>query len=413
MGFKRAGYEIVYASDIDKKALSTYQANFRNSLVEQIDIDKIDFTLLLQRLNINNGDLDILIGGPPCQGFSTAGPRFWDDPRNHLLRSYVAGLRTIRPKWFLMENVEGLLTSKNGIYIAEAAKAFIDLGYAIRIEKVYAQEFGIPQRRKRVIIIGNRIGKSFSFPDPISPATGRIFRNSGTSLIQAIVDLPKASPGATEALPYEQKAESHIAIRLRDGAEFVTDHNYDHADGLQLDRISSLKPGETMRHLPEHLQHASFKKRANRRVADGTPSERRGGAPSGLKRLMASEPCLTITSAATREFIHPSENRTLTIRECARIQTFPDTFKFIGNNSDKIRQIGNAIPPDLAYEFAVHIARNLGFDEGISREGCLLGFNLTKAEAMSPALSRTYLLLQDVMNSRSLFQPNLFGELHV
>lgn len=413
LGFKRAGYEIIYASDIDKKAISTYQTNFHGSLSEQADIDDIDFERLLERLNIESGDLDILIGGPPCQGFSTAGARFWDDPRNHLLRSYVAALKTIRPKWFLMENVEGLLTSNNGIYISKAAKAFIELGYAIRIEKVYAQEFGIPQRRKRVIILGNRIGKRFSFPDPVFPATGRIFRNSGTSLIHAIDDLPKASARATEALPYAREAESHIAIRLRDSAEQVTDHNYNHSDGLQLERISALKPGETMKHLPEHLQHASFKKRANRRVADGTPSERRGGAPSGLKRLIASEPCLTITSAATREFIHPTEDRTLTIRECARIQTFPDSFKFIGSESDKIRQIGNAIPPDLAYEFAMHIATNYGFDGDSPCDGVLLGFNLTKADAMSPALSHTHFLLQAVKSSRAVFQANLLEELHV
>lgn len=312
-----------------------------------------------------------------------------------------------------MENVEGLLTSNNGIYITEAAKAFIEMGYAIRIEKVYAQEYGIPQRRKRVIILGNRIGKPFSFPDPVSPATGRIFRNSTTSLIQAINDLPKAATKATVAQPYEQSAETHIAIRLRDGAEFVTDHNYEHVDGLQLDRICALRPGETMKNLPEHLQHASFKKRANRRVSDGTPSERRGGAPSGLKRLIASEPCLTITSAATREFIHPSEDRTLTIRECARIQTFPDTFSFIGNSSDKIRQIGNAIPPDLAFEFAVHILSNYGFDESLQMQGRLLGFSLTKAEAMSPALANTHGLLQETMNSHGLFQPSLFRELYV
>lgn len=413
LGFKRAGYEIIYASDIDKKAISTYQSNFHRSLAEQADIDDIDFSILLRRLNIDSGDLDILIGGPPCQGFSTAGPRFWDDPRNHLLRSYVAALRTIRPKWFLMENVEGLLTSNNGTYIFEAAKAFIELGYAIRIEKVYAQEFGIPQRRKRVIILGNRLGKSFTFPDPVSPATGRIFRKSGISLAQVIDDLPKASPQAGEALPYERHAESHIAVRLRDGAERVTDHHYAKAIGLQLKRISSLKPGDTMKHLPEHLQHASFKNRANRRVADGTPSEKRGGAPSGLKRLLASEPCLTITSAATREFVHPAEDRTLTIRECARIQTFPDTFIFVGSDSDKIRQIGNAIPPDLAYEFAVHIARSYGFDEDSQSEGGLLGLNLTKADAMSPALAHTHFLLREVMNNRKTFQANLFEELHV
>ncbi len=107
-------------------------------------------------------------------------------------------------------------------------------------------------------------------------------------------------------------------------------------------------PGQTMKDLPEHLQHESFRRRAFRRVMDGTPVERRGGAPSGLKRLFADEPSLTITSAATREFVHPTEDRLLTLRECARLQTFPDSFVFAGSAASRIQQIGNAIPPMLA-----------------------------------------------------------------
>ena len=116
-----------------------------------------------------------------------------------------------------------------------------------------------------------------------------------------------------------------------------------------------------MKNLPEHLQHDSFRRRAFRRVMDGTPVEKRGGAPSGLKRLFADEPSLTITSAATREFVHPIEDRLLTLRECARLQTFPDSFEFAGSAASRIQQIGNAIPPMLARAVAEHIARNYGF----------------------------------------------------
>ena len=119
--------------------------------------------------------------------------------------------------------------------------------------------------------------------------------------------------------------------QLRDGNKEVYDHFTSHIEGLQLERIRTLRSGQSMKDLPEELHHASFKRRANRRVMDGTPTEKRGGAPSGIKRLHFDEPCLTITGAATREFIHPEENRPLTIRECARIQTFPDWFDFCGN----------------------------------------------------------------------------------
>jgi DNA (cytosine-5)-methyltransferase 1 len=154
-----------------------------------------------------------------------------------------------------------------------------------------------------------------------------------------------------------------------------------------------------MKDLPERLQHDSFKKRAARRVMDGMPTEKRGGAPSGLKRLFFDEPSLTITSSSTRELIHPEAHRPLTIRECARIQTFKDDFIFYGNESSKIRQIGNAIPPSLAYEFASHIKRLIesGYNCA-NKSGGLLGFALTKANAMSPALQNTTKLLSQMSN---------------
>jgi DNA (cytosine-5)-methyltransferase 1 len=174
-----------------------------------------------------------------------------------------------------------------------------------------------------------------------------------------------------------------------------------------LEKISMLEQGQTMKDLPEHLQHPSFKKRAARRVKDGTPSEKRGGAPSGLKRLKLDEPSLTITGAAIREFIHPIENRCLTIRECARIQTFPDDFIFFGSNGDKIQQIGNAIPPLLAKTFAEHIY-NLGFTENkIESEGTLVDFVLTKSEGLSPALQKTERLLSE-LKPKQLHQLILF-----
>jgi len=137
---------------------------------------------------------------------------------------------------------------------------------------------------------------------------------------------------------------------------------------------------------------------------DGTPSEKRGGAPSGLKRLIGDEPSLTITSASTREFIHPSEDRSLTIRECAKLQTFPDDFEFCGSAADQIKQIGNAIPPLLARVFAKHIKNQYGFTSpDPSGSGALLGFTLTKAGAMSPALKKTQSLLEEISAQSTLF----------
>lgn len=399
LGFKQAGYDIVFATDFDKAAMQTYALNFAGANIACKDICELDFEQLLASLKLKSGELDVLIGGPPCQGFSTAGPRFWDDPRNHLLKQYVRAIEVMKPKWLMMENVEGLLTTKDGEYVAEVVKAFVRLGYRVRLEKVYAHEYGVPQRRKRVIIVGNRLGKDFAFPSATVPSHGRIFRKGGVTLAQAFHGLPKPS-AENKPLAYSADMRGHWAEFLASGSGLVSDQFAPELDPLQLQRIAALGPGQTMKDLPEHLQHPSFQKRANRRVMDGTPSEKRGGSPSGLKRLHADEPSLTITGAATREFIHPTEDRTLTLREAARAQTFPDDFTFVGNQSDRIQQVGNAIPPLLARVFAEHIAEQ-GFQRAAHEgEGKFLGFRLTKSQGLSPALERTSGLLHSLLTTK-------------
>lgn len=408
LGFHNAGYEIIYATDINRHAVNTYKKNFPNTLCEQHNIVDIDFTALLRRLELEKGELDIIIGGPPCQGFSTAGLRFWDDPRNELLKHYVRALETIRPKWFLMENVEGLLTADKGTYLYEISQAFIKLGYKIRIDKVYAQEYGVPQRRKRVFIIGNQIGADFELPPTKHHASGAIFRKADFTLMEAVQMLPQAASVPNEFVKYTKPASSHWERMIRGTAVSITDHFAPPLSEIQMARIKALRQGQTMKDLPKALQHNSFTRRAKRRVMDGIPTEKRGGAPSGLKRLFSDEPSLTITGAATRELIHPLENRPLTIRECARLQTFPDDFQFTGTASQKIQQIGNAIPPALAQVFALHIKQKYAFNKSINQEkGKLLGFTLTKANAMSPALQKTYQKLLSLQNP--YIQPSLFG----
>ena len=404
LGFKKAGYQVLYALDNDQTAVETYRANFPSTVCVQGDVRVFAFDALLNDIKIEAGELDILIGGPPCQGFSTAGTKFWDDPRNSLLKSYVKSLEIIRPKWFIMENVEGLLTAKNGEYIYEATKAFIELGYRVRVDKIYAHEYGVPQRRKRVLVIGNRLGHDFNLPQPMMHIHGAIFRKSSSTLRHAIGDLPEPSVDKDQIVRYSGTWKDEI----RDGTREIKDHFSPLLHDIQTERIRALKPGQTMKDLPEELQHSSFRRRAYRRVMDGTPSDKRGGAPSGLKRLRFDEPCLTITGAACREFIHPVEDRPLTVRECARIQTFPDSFVFLGNASDKIRHIGNAIPPKLALIFAEHI-KTYGFLSTKKVEnGTLIGFTLTKASAMSPVLKKTARLLERLKGSNKS-QLTLFG----
>lgn len=409
LGFRQAGYEIIYASDINSDAIATYRRNFPHIPSVAEDITQMAFEPLLEKLALKAGQLDIMIGGPPCQGFSSAGSGFWDDPRNALLKPYLRALEVMKPKWFFMENVEGLLTANKGQYLFEMTKRLIDLGYKLRVDKIYATEYGIPQRRKRVLIIGNRLGRHFEVPRRQEYATGAIYRKGSLTLQDAISGLPLPTKREESGKPvrYEQPATSEWEKKMRTSQGAVFDHVMPKLTPVQQERMKVLKPGQSMKDLPEHLQHASFKRRANRRVRDGTPTEKRGGAPSGLKRLFSDEPSLTITSVSTRDLVHPTQDRPLTIRECARLQTFPDEFQFSGNSWQKMKQIGNAIPPLLAQTFAKHIM-SYGFDCASQASGELIGFSLTKASAMSPALKRTHLQLCRLMPKLAYTQAALF-----
>jgi len=399
LGFRQAGYDIRFATDIDPDAVDSYRRNFSATACEVGDIRELSPDSLLERIALRPGELDILLGGPPCQGFSSAGMKTGDDPRNSLLHHYVRLLEAVRPKWFVMENVEGLLTNSGGGPIHDTVEAFLEAGYSVNLEKVYAQGYGVPQRRKRVVIVGNRLGCDFIFPKPVTRFSGNIFRMGEITFATAVSDLPPATQELDPPLAFVRKPQNDLQAYLRGGAKTVTDHWTPVLSNIQLERVRGLQPGQTMKDLPEHLQHESFQRRAFRRVMDGTPVEKRGGAPSGLKRLFANEPSLTITSAATREFVHPAEDRLLTLRECARLQTFPDAFVFAGSAASRIQQIGNAIPPLLARSIAEHIAQNHGFQTGYNRGARpTLRFCLTRSEGMSPALAQTEGLLAKMGN---------------
>lgn len=378
LGFSQYGVNILAAYDVCKEAVETYNYNFEGQKGHIEDLSECDFRSIRESLGLQRGQLDLIIGGPPCQGFTTAGRRSEDDSRNQLLTNYVTALQEFFPRWFMMENVEGILTTTNGDFLVNCIQGMISSGYTVYMKKVYMQEFGIPQRRKRVIIVGNREGKSFEFPKPITLASGRIYRNGTETLRDAIADL--------EGIDIPEI--NHIR---------KTDK------GIQYERICALREGQTMKDLPKELQHKSFAKRAARRVCDGMPSEKRGGSPSGMKRLVYDEPSLTITGSATSEFIHPTQDRMLTVRECARIQTFPDEYRFFGSDSQQMQQIGNAIPPLFANQMAAQIHK-CDQEESKSFPQGLMWYNVTKSSAMSPALATTCHKLDRMLaNNQFLF----------
>jgi DNA (cytosine-5)-methyltransferase 1 len=362
LGLRFAGFDLVCAIDSSPPAVRTYRANIGQHVRQEQVTDSIDLP-----------DADVVVGGPPCQGFSSAGMRRQGDARNTLVACFARIVARQRPLAFVFENVEGFLTSEDGAYVLDLLCPLVEAGYRIHVRKVNAANFGVPQHRKRVIAIGG-LGWDPTFPGPTHSAFGAPgagLAGNGQprtpTLREALAGLPRPSTQA----PGQPQG-----------------HYYRPLVGVDRERAKLLKPGQRMADLPAELWHDSYRRRAYRRVMDGTPTERRGGPPSGVRRLVAEEPCKAITGGALSEFLHPSEYRNLTLRECARVQTFPDEFVFSGSTSQQAMLIGNAVPILLAKVIGEGLAKDLASAFPWAGRGKLLSFVPTLSEGMSPALAK-------------------------
>lgn len=360
LGLDRAGLRTMLAVDNNGVALQTYAANLGCHTAE-LDLSQ----------EVTLPKTTVVVGGPPCQGFSSAGLRQRNDQRNSLVGCFAQTVAKLRPLAFVFENVEGFLTAEGGDRVVELLAPLISVGYQIHLRKINAANYGVPQHRKRVIAIGG-LGWNPSFPPPThsafgAPGSQRAVRGLGRTptICDALTGLP------------------HPTVQ---DPGFPQGHVYRSLAGIDFQRAVALQPGQTMRDLPQELQHESFQRRAFRRVMDGTPTERRGGAPAGIKRLKPDEPSKAITGGACAEFLHPIEHRALTIRECARLQTFPDDFVFYGSNTEQMQLIGNAVPPLLAEAIGRSLVQDLSEAERIHSEGALLSFIPTVSNGVSPAL---------------------------
>ncbi len=278
LGFFSKGFRVLQALDHNPSAVSTYRRN----LGEHIEQAEIGLETALP-------PSALIVGGPPCQGFSSAGLRHGNDHRNTLVKVFSRLVSAARPRMFVFENVEGFLTAANGERVHDLLEPLILAGYQIHLRKVNAASFGVPQHRKRVIAIG-ALGFEPSFPEPTHSAFGAPGANGGHGLPptptveQALRELPppaRNGPG---------RPQGHAAKALSDE---------------RLALAQALGPGKTMQDLPQELWHPSYRRRAYRRVMDGTPTERRGGPPAGIRRLDPEAPSKAITGGASGEFLHP------------------------------------------------------------------------------------------------------------
>lgn len=361
LGLVQAGFSVVAAMDGWSAAVETYRQNLGDH-VSRVDITE----------DLEVPQAHVIVGGPPCQGFSSAGLRRSDDHRNTLVAVFAQIVARARPPAFVFENVEGFLTGADGRFVFDLLEPVIEAGYRVHMRKVNAANYGVPQHRKRVVAIGG-LGWDPAFPEPTHSAYGAPGARLGGR------HLPR-TPSVAEALAGLATAEP------RRGADDLRDHVFAPLDTADRERASLLGQGQRMRDLPEDLWHPSYRRRAYRRVMDGTPSERRGGAPAGVRRLCEDEPSKAITGGAIHEFLHPTEDRPLTIRECARLQTFPDNFKFVGGNREVAQLIGNAVPPHLAMCIGESLRQSLAKATPDLLPGALLTFIPTLSTGRSPAL---------------------------
>lgn len=376
-GLAEAGCSVALGSDHWEPAAKTYTANFPGHPFLQCDVRDLS-AVDVKGTGVTDGPW-MLAGGPPCQGFSSAGARRGGDPRNTLVGKFAELAAELLPEVVLFENVEGFLTSEGGRYVIGLLDPLIEAGYRVSLRKLNVANFGVPQLRKRVV------GIAALHRDPTElEFTHRAFGAPGTSLVGRGLPPAPTVREALDGLPAATEDQSHEP----------TWHLKRMSSPTELERIAHLRPGQTMRDLPEHLRHPSYQRRANRRVSDGMPTERRGGAPAGLRRLLPDEPSKAITGAATREFIHPSEDRALTLREAARLQTFRDHFDFVGTTSDVATLIGNAIPPRFAGALARAGLQTALKTRDSGRPGALVRFEPTPSGGMSPALAEVTQLVQ-------------------
>lgn len=317
LGFEKAGFEVVYAFDFDGKAIETYKHNPQHHRGQAFvrDIYNVNKTSIEADLGHELGEIDVVIGGPPCQGFSVQRRGIDNDPRNNLVLEYVRLLKEISPRMFIMENVGGILSKRGAPYIQALFENMESAGYTIQHKKLTTSSFGVPQDRTRVIIVGERTddGKtSFTYPE---------LENAPSKTVKdAIFDLM-------------DKDETT-----------VPNHKADKLSGINLKRIRAIEEGQGRDSLPEELQLECQKKNNGHRHLDT------------YGRMFWNQPSPTITakfdSFSRGRFGHPVLDRTITLREGARLQTFPDDFEFIGTKVEVAKQIGNAVPPVFAQKIA-------------------------------------------------------------
>lgn len=342
LGFLKAGYDIIWATDINKDAVATYKANIGGEVI-CADLNDIDED------SIPNSD--IIIGGPPCQSFSLAGKRDPSDKRGQLIWKYLNILKRKRPKAFVFENVVGLLSAKNEtgqLVFPILCEAFEQIGYTVSAKVVNAADYGVPQFRKRVIVIGIQANRKFNFPAPTHNCDGTLNLKKYVSVKEALDDLPKATNSPFVAKLRTIDNINNFLEFVRD-SPVVTEHTTPRMSDLDQYIINHVKPGGNYMDIPSDVPSVRIRR-----------LQKEGGHTTCYGRLHPDKPAHTINTYFNRPNvgcnIHYKEKRLITVREALRLQSFPDSYKLIAKTKHaKHLIVGNAVPPIMANIIALQL----------------------------------------------------------
>ena len=349
-----AGFETKVGVDFEKHAMATFRENHPGAVGLLKDIAEVTGAELLEAAGCD--EIDLIAGGPSCQGFSTHGKRLEDDPRNFLFQHFVRLVDEVQPKFVLMENVRGMVSYGKGEFLRKIKKAFWDIGYHADVDIVCAADYGVPQLRYRVIFMATRLDLPIKFPLPTHGKEPGLlpYVTSG----DALGDLPLIGKDyKLESRPYQSPPSTDYQRYLRDGAGQYVDKHVSMPLSEQAGKLAAyIGQGQGLRAVPvEHLPDR-FKKM--RRISTG---ELRRDCTTLYHRLDPAKPSYTITcsyrNVASGPFLHPFEDRSFSHREAARLMSFPDKYKLCGLKLT--RQLGNAVPPLLAKAFGDQIRKSL------------------------------------------------------
>lgn len=367
-------FEVVAANEILKPMATAYSLNHPSVRMYNMDIKDFSVNDITRDLGLGKGDIDVVIGGPPCQAYSTVGKRLIDDPRGKLFQEYFRMLSELRPKVFVFENVKGLLSMSGGDLIKTIVSLFRSLGYDVNTKILNAADYGAPQIRERVILAGTLLGGQFRYPAPThyNPENGRIAGlKPYVTLGEAIGDLPELKNGS-EALEYTVPPQNEYQeLMRRNCRDELRDHNVP-KNGEHLVRLMEALPdGGSPNDVEESLRPKS-------------------GFANTYCRLWWNKPSTTITRnlgcVSSSRCIHPRQPRPLSTREGARLQGFPDDYVFYGSRSERNLQIGNAVPTFLSLAIKESVKGYLDkYDRELTQEE-LLGKRGTSTEYIQTEL---------------------------